>query len=66
MKSKVAAGVLGILLGGFGVHKFYLGQTGWGVAYLLLCWTGIPAIAGLIEGIMYLVSSDSDFDRKYN
>ncbi len=33
-KSKPLAGVLAIYLGGLGVHKFYLGQWGWGIVYL--------------------------------
>lgn len=53
-KNRVTAGVLGILLGGLGVHKFYLGQIGWGILYLVFLWTYIPAILGLIEGIRYL------------
>lgn len=61
---KVAAGLLGIFLGGLGVHKFYMGDTGAGIAYLIFCWTGIPAIIGLIEGIIYLCESDSDFQRR--
>jgi len=64
-KNKVTAGVLAILLGGLGVHKFYLGQTGMGVLYLLFCWTFIPAILGLIEGIIYLTESDAEFARKH-
>lgn len=64
-KNKVTAGLFAILLGGLGVHKFYLGKTGMGLLYLLFCWTLIPAIAGLIEGILYLTSSDTDFERKY-
>jgi TM2 domain-containing membrane protein YozV len=64
-KSKVAAGVLAILVGVFGVHKFYLGKPIQGLLYLLFCWTGIPAIAGFIEGILYLVSSDEAFAEKY-
>lgn len=66
MKDKVAAGVLGILLGGFGIHKFYLGQPGMGILYLLFCWTGIPAIVGFVEGILYLIQSNDDFNNKYN
>ena len=65
MKSKVTAGILAILLGDFGIHKFYLGDTKMGILYLIFCWTGIPAIAGLIEGIMYLMASDADFQAKY-
>ena len=64
-KSKIAAGILGILLGGLGVHKFYLGKIGLGVLYLLFFWTGIPGIIGLIEGIIYLTMSDEDFRAKY-
>ncbi len=65
VKSKIVAGILAILLGGIGVHKFYLGKTGMGVLYLLFCWTGVPAILGLIDGIMLLVSSDENFMVKY-
>ncbi len=64
IKSKVTAGVLGILLGGLGIHKFYLGKTGMGILYLLLCWTYVPAIIGFIEGIMYLCSDDHNFQVK--
>lgn len=65
-KSKTTAGVLAILLGGFGAHKFYLGRWGWGIIYLLFCWTYIPAIIGFIEGIMYLASSPNNFARKHD
>lgn len=64
-KSKIAAGLLGIFLGGLGVHKFYLGKVGMGVLYLLFCWTFIPALIGFIEGIVYLCESDAEFARKY-
>jgi len=64
-KSKTTAGVLGILLGGLGVHKFYLGKIGQGILYLVFCWTYIPAIAGVVEGIIYLTSTDENFYNKY-
>lgn len=64
VKSKVTAGVLGLLLGGIGIHKFYLGKTGMGVLYLLFCWTGIPSVVGFIEGIIYLTSNDHNFQVK--
>lgn len=64
VKSKITAGVLGILLGGLGIHKFYLGKIGMGLIYLLFFWTYIPAIAGIIEGIVYLCSSDENFQIK--
>lgn len=64
-KNKIAAGILAILLGDFGIHKFYLGNIGMGIVYLLFFWTGIPAIIGLIEGIIYLTMSDESFCQKY-
>lgn len=64
LKNKTTAALLGILVGGFGAHKFYLGQMGMGVLYLLFCWTGIPSIIGFIEGIMYLVNDDVSFQIK--
>lgn len=65
-KSRVAAGLLGIFLGGFGVHKFYLGNWKMGLLYLVLFWTFIPAIVGFIEGIYYLVMGDPKFNATYN
>ena len=62
-KSKLAAGLLGIFLGGFGVHNFYLGYTGKAVAQLLItlltCGFGafVSGVWGLIEGIMLLTGS---------
>lgn len=61
LKDKTTAGILAILLGGFGAHKFYLGKSGMGILYLVFCWTYIPSLIGLFEGISYLVKSDSDF-----
>jgi TM2 domain-containing membrane protein YozV len=61
----VAAGLFGIFLGGFGVHKFYLGRVGMGILYLLFCWTFIPAIAGFVEGIIYISMSNEKFRAKY-
>jgi len=64
-KSRVTAGVLALLLGFLGVHKFYLGQIGLGVLYLIFAWTFIPALIAFIEGILYLVMSDEEFARKH-
>jgi TM2 domain-containing membrane protein YozV/ribosomal protein L40E len=65
-RSKLAAALFALFLGGLGIHKFYLGQIGWGIVYLLFCWTLIPAIIGFIEGIVLLTMSESDFATKYN
>ena len=68
---KIAAGVCGILLGSFGVHKFILGYTGAGLIMLLVtlltCFLAAPvmSIIGLIEGILYLTKSDAEFVRTY-
>jgi len=66
-EKKLIAGLLGILLGTFGVHKFYLGYTKAGVIQLIagVVTCGVVGIVGLIEGIMYLTKSDEEFDRTY-
>ncbi len=61
LKSKMVAGLLGIFLGGFGVHNFYLGNTNKGIIQIVvtLVTCGIGAIWGTIEGILILVGNDS-------
>lgn len=62
-KSKLVAGLLGIFLGAYGVHNFYLGNTGKAVAQVLIsvlsCFTlsFVSGVWGLIEGIMILVGN---------
>jgi TM2 domain-containing membrane protein YozV len=57
-KKKMTAALLGILLGAFGVHRFYLGYTGMGVAQILVtCCTCVGGWWGVIEGIMILTGS---------
>jgi TM2 domain-containing membrane protein YozV len=63
--SKVAAGLLAILLGGLGVHRFYLGDLGLGLLYALFSWSGVPSVIGLIEGIVYLAKSDEAWAREH-
>ena len=68
---KIVAGILAILVGSLGIHKFILGYTTEGVIMLLVsvlsC--GILAIVmtiiGIIEGVMYLTKSDEEFVRTY-
>ena len=64
VKSRTTAAILAFLLGGLGVHKFYLGQTGLGIVYLLFCWTFIPAIIAFVEFIIYLTQDDATFAAK--
>ncbi len=54
-KSKLAAGLLGVFLGGLGIHNFYLGYTGKAIAQIILSFCfGIGYIWGLVEGILIL------------
>ncbi len=66
-EKKLVAGILGILLGGFGIHKFYLGYTKAGIIQIIitLVTCGIASVIGLVEGIIYLTKSDEEFDRTY-
>jgi len=63
-KSKVVAGILGILLGSLGIHNFYLGFTNKAVAQLLITVLScgalsiVSAIWGLVEGIYYLIGHE--------
>jgi TM2 domain-containing membrane protein YozV len=62
---RTTAGIFALLLGGFGAHKFYMGDTTMGLLYLCFFWTLIPALAGFVEGIIYLTKSDEEFQRQY-
>jgi len=68
---KILAGILGIVVGGFGIHKFILGYQKEGITMLLVsvlsCGTlaGVMHVIGIIEGIVYLTKSDEDFVRTY-
>lgn len=66
---RIAAGVLAILIGSFGVHKFVLGKTTSGLIMLIgtvLC-IGAPvfAVISLAEGVIYLTMSDQNFYDTY-
>ena len=77
---KILAGILAIVLGALGVHKFILGYQKEGfillgitlASYVLMCAFGIgllfvwiPGLIGLIEGIIYLTKSDAEFYNTY-
>ncbi|WP_103069731.1 NINE protein [Aquimarina sediminis] len=64
---KMLAGILGILLGGFGIHKFMLGYTKEGIIQIVITFVtcGIGSFIGLIEGIIYLTKSDDEFYQTY-
>lgn len=70
-ENKILVGILAILLGALGIHKFILGYKTEGIIMLcitvLTCSLGafIPAIIGLIEGIIYLTKTDQDYYQTY-
>ncbi len=66
-EKKIVAGILGILLGGLGIHKFYLGYTKEGIIQLVISifTLGIGSLIGFVEGIIYLTKSDKEFDDTY-
>lgn len=66
MKSKTTAAILAIFLGGIGVHRFYLNQSGLGILYLLFCWTFIPLVVSLIDFIWLLTMDENRFNQKFN
>lgn len=64
-KSRISAFLFAWFLGGFGAHKFYLGDSNKGVLYMVFFWTLIPSILALIDGIVFLQMSDAEFARLY-
>ena len=66
MKNKITAALLAIFLGSLGIHRFYLGQTGLGITYLLFSWTLIPGFVAFIDFICFLVTDEETFNQKYN
>lgn len=65
-RSRIVAGVLGILFGGFGVHRFYLGYIGIGLIQLILtaATCGVGHVWGFIEGVMCLTGGMRDADGR--
>ena len=66
MKNRTTAGLLAVFLGSVGAHKYYLGKPFQAILYLLLCWTFLPGVIGVIEGFFLLIKSDADFNAEYN
>lgn len=73
-KSRGVAGLLAILLGGFGAHYFYCGKIGGGITFLLIIWLvslvtcGVGAIicvVPLIQGILMFTMKQEDFENKW-
>ena len=81
MKNKNVAGILALLGGMVGVHRFYVGQKGIGVLYFLAFFIGLivtsatygevplimaPLAVGLMDAVLFFVMPQNDFDEKYN
>lgn len=81
MKNKIVAAVLALLLGVFGVHRFYLGQKVYGILmfisamFSILLLTAprnpipfiiVPAIIGLVDAVLFFVMPQKEFNKKYN
>jgi TM2 domain-containing membrane protein YozV len=64
---KVLAGLMGILFGGWGVHKFILGMPGTGFLQIFITFAtcGLGGLIGFIEGIIYLTKTDEQFYYQY-
>ena len=64
---KILAGVLAIVIGSLGIHKFILGYTQEGIIQIVITIVtcGIGGIIPLIEGIIYLTKSDEEFYQTY-
>ena len=63
-KSKATTTLLSLFLGGIGAHKFYMGSWGWGIIYIILCWTYIPFLVSLAESVRYILLTDHEFSDK--
>jgi len=68
---KIVVGILGIILGALGIHKFILSYNTEGIIMLLVslltCGIGSPVmgVIGLVEGIIYLTKTDEEFEQIY-
>lgn len=57
-------GIVAILFGTIGLHKFYNGKYGKGLLYVVFCWSGIPTVVGLLEGIHYLTETQEEYEEE--
>lgn len=65
MKNRTTAGILAILLGGFGIHKFYHGNSKGGIIYIVLSLCcGVGGILGIVDGIIYLMDTDEKYQER--
>ncbi len=65
-RSRIVAILLAFFLGDIGGQFFYLGSPIKGILCVLFCWTWIPAVIGIIHGILLIIMGDDGFDEEYN
>jgi TM2 domain-containing membrane protein YozV len=64
---RVLCGILAIVIGGLGLHRFILGDTMGGILRIVITVVtcGVGSLIGLVEGIIYLTKTDEDFIKTY-
>lgn len=65
LSRRIIAAILSLLLGSFGVQFFYVKKTFLGILCIIFCFTAIPSIIGLAQGVIWLTMSDAGFESKY-
>ncbi len=66
IKSQTIAVLLTAFLGGFGIHRFYLGKPISGIFYFLFSWTGLPSVIAMFEVFFMVFMGRDAWARKYN
>lgn len=64
-KNRIVAALFALLLGGLGIHWFYLGRIGRGFACILFSWTFIPTMISFIDGILFLCKTEEEWAQQY-
>jgi TM2 domain-containing membrane protein YozV len=62
---RVLCGILAILFGGLGIHRFILGDVTGGLIRIASSCVGVGWLIGMVEGIIYLTKTDEQFIQEY-
>lgn len=65
-RSMTVAAILAVFVGGFGIHRVYLGQYWRALLYFVFSWTFIPTFFGIVDAIRYVAMGQEEFDRRFN
>jgi TM2 domain-containing membrane protein YozV len=63
--NRTTCGIVAILIGGLGIHRFMMGDTTGGIIRIVLSCFCLGSVVGLIEGIIYLTKTDDEFYQTY-